>query len=102
MRKACFTADDRRQFMIDDPLSQRLHAGGTDGQNDTLFRAHYNQTRTSRAKLTTDISVSSEVKLAADLNVSRTVVRAVLLRLRTSAIFRLEGYEKPIRRRPRP
>lgn len=67
-------------------------------RTDTLFRAAYNQTLTGLADLTPGTSLPSELKLAADLKVSRTVVRAVLQRLATSGIVRLEGREKPLLR----
>lgn len=68
-------------------------------RTDTRFRAAYNQTLTSLADLAPGSSLPSELKLATDLKVSRTVVRSVLQRLAASGIVRIDGRKKPLLRR---
>lgn len=69
-------------------------------RTDIRFRAAYNQTLTSLSDLPTGTSLSSELKLAEQLKVSRTVVRAILQRLAARGIVRLEGRRKPLMRVP--
>jgi DNA-binding GntR family transcriptional regulator len=67
-------------------------------RTDIRFRAAYNQTLTSLAELAPGASLPSELKLAEELKVSRTVVRSVLQRLVASGIVQLEGRAKPLLR----
>ena len=67
-------------------------------RTDTRFRAAYNQTIAGLKDLGPGSLLPSELKLAEDLKVSRTVVRSVLQRLAASGIVRLDGRTKPLLR----
>ena len=67
-------------------------------RTDTRFRAAYNQTLDQLLGLAPGTALPSELKLAEALKVSRTVVRAVLLRLFEHGIIGLDGRNKPLLR----
>jgi DNA-binding GntR family transcriptional regulator len=65
-------------------------------RTNTRFRAAYNQTLNHLAHLTPGDALPSELKLAEEMKVSRTVVRAVLKRLADSGVIRLDGRHKQL------
>jgi len=67
-------------------------------RTDTRFRAAYNQTLTRLSDLSPGDPLSSELRLADELKVSRTIVRAILKRLADSGIISLDGRHKPLLR----
>jgi len=69
-------------------------------RTDVRFRAAYNRTLDDLAKLSPGDPLPSELKLADELKVSRTVVRATLKRLADANIIGLEGRHKPLLRTP--
>lgn len=70
-------------------------------RTDTRFRLAHSRALELAASLAPGDALPSELKLAADWKVSRTVVRAVLNRLSEQGITRLEGRVKTVIRRPR-
>lgn len=69
-------------------------------RTDTRFRLAYNGLLDQLAKQDPGASLASEVKLAAALGVSRTVVRAVLAGLVRAGIVQIIGRDKTLLRRP--
>lgn len=71
-------------------------------RTDTRFRQAHNDLLASLAGLQTGAALTSEVQLAAQLGVSRTVVRAVLLKLAEAGIVHINGRDKTLLRAPHP
>ncbi len=71
-------------------------------RTDTRFRQAHNDLLDSLAGLAVGSSLASEVQLAAQLGVSRTVVRAVLAKLAEAKVVQINGREKTLLRAPRP
>lgn len=71
-------------------------------RTDARFRSAYNQTLDMITGLPADAALPSELRLADELKVSRTVVRAVQKRLAESGIIGLDGRAKPLLRAARP
>lgn len=71
-------------------------------RTDERFREAYNALLDYCATLAPGAQLSSEVALARYLEVSRTVVRSALDRLRTEGVIRWEGREKALLRQPAP
>src|SRR5690606_6630880 len=69
---------------------------------DERFREAYNNLLDYCDSLTPGDQLSTEVVLAAHLNVSRTVIRAALQRLQTERLIRWQGREKTLLRLPLP
>lgn len=67
-------------------------------RTDARFRAAYNQALDQLLDLSPGADLPSEVTLAEQLKVSRTVVRAVLKRLSEAGIIGLDGRKKPLLR----
>lgn len=71
-------------------------------RTDARFRAAYNQTIDLLEDIPTGSPLPSELKLAEQLKVSRTVVRAVQKKLSDSGIIGLQGRHKPLLRDIKP
>jgi DNA-binding GntR family transcriptional regulator len=71
-------------------------------RTDTRFRQAHNDLLDSLAGLVVGQPLTSEVQLATQLGVSRTVVRAVIARMADSGILHVNGREKTLARPPRP
>jgi DNA-binding GntR family transcriptional regulator len=71
-------------------------------RTDTRFRQAHNDLLDSLSGLGLGQPLTSEVQLAAQLGVSRTVVRAVIARLAETGILAVNGREKTLARPPRP
>ena len=69
-------------------------------RTDERFRQAYNQLLDRCEGMEPGESLAAETLLAEDLDVSRTVVRAALERMRDEGIIRWEGREKTILRPP--
>jgi DNA-binding GntR family transcriptional regulator len=69
-------------------------------RTDARFRLAHNRLLGRLADLPLGAKLMSEVKLAADLAVSRTVVRAVLARFAAAGIVQIIGRDKTLLRRP--
>ena len=69
-------------------------------RTDARLRQAYNSLLDLLAPLPIGASLMSEVKLAAALGVSRTVVRAVLARLASAGIVQIIGRDKTLLRQP--
>jgi DNA-binding GntR family transcriptional regulator len=70
-------------------------------RTDTRFRQAHNSMLDMLAAMPADTALPSEVKLASQLGVSRTVVRAVLQKLGADGILRIDAKEKRPLRAPR-
>jgi DNA-binding GntR family transcriptional regulator len=70
-------------------------------RTDTRFRHAHNEMLDRLSGLPADTVLPSEVQLAAELGVSRTVVRAVVQKLNADGILALTGREKRVQRPPR-
>jgi DNA-binding GntR family transcriptional regulator len=71
-------------------------------RTDTRFRQAHNDLLESLSGLGIGQPLTSEVQLATQLGVSRTVVRAVIARLAETGILTVNGREKTLARAPRP
>lgn len=71
-------------------------------RTDERFREAYNRFLDIGARMAPDDALPSEMALAARLDVSRTVVRAILARLRAEGIILWAGRSKRLIRRPLP
>ncbi|NBO21148.1 MAG: GntR family transcriptional regulator, partial [Rhodobacteraceae bacterium] len=69
-------------------------------RTDARFRAAYNQLLIVLNDFPRNAPLPSELRLADDLKVSRTVVRAVLKRLTDAGIIGLDGRHKTLLRAP--
>lgn len=69
-------------------------------RTDSRFRSAYNQMLDRMAGQSAGAALPSELKLAEELRVSRTVVRAVLKRLESGQIVVLDGRHKTLLRPP--
>ncbi|MFN3847524.1 MAG: FCD domain-containing protein [Paracoccaceae bacterium] len=70
-------------------------------RTDTLFRQSHNLILDMLTRLPADACLPSEVQLAADLGVSRTVVRSVLQKVAEGGILHGSGRERRVLRAPR-
>ena len=71
-------------------------------RTDTRFRQAHNDLLASFGGLAAGATLTSEVQLAKQLGVSRTVVRAVLARLAEAGIVQIDGRDKTLLRAPMP
>lgn len=82
------------------PIESRLERQSELARSDTRFRQAFNDLLKDLSGLPVGECLISEVKLAERLNVSRTVIRAVLARLSEMGIIRMEGRDKVLLRKP--
>jgi DNA-binding GntR family transcriptional regulator len=80
------------------PTGERQHEGGDEmARQNTLFKEAFNR---YAAELTPDAALPSEPEIAAQLGISRSTARAILLRLSDAGIIRWNKRQKIVLRKP--